>query len=124
MKQFAKRISALVLVFVLSLAALAPAASAAASLPALPSGQCVVDDAGVLSSSTVQTITDLNAQLQANCKGATIGVLTVRRVVGVQVGTLCCAVLIGRTIAAFNHFFRAPLLRAAGLDAENGKDGR
>ena len=35
MKQFAKRISALVLVFVLSLAALAPAASAAASLPAL-----------------------------------------------------------------------------------------
>ena len=77
MKQFAKRISALVLVFVLSLAALAPAASAAASLPALPSGQCVVDDAGVLSSTTVQTITDLNAQLQANCKGATIGVLTV-----------------------------------------------
>ena len=62
MKQFAKRISALVLVFVLSLAALAPAASA--SLPALPSGQCVVDDAGVLSSSTVQAITDLNAQLQ------------------------------------------------------------
>ncbi|WP_295856371.1 YitT family protein [uncultured Oscillibacter sp.] len=54
----------------------------------------------------------------------TIGVLTVHRVVGVQVGTLCCAVLIGRTIAAFNHFFRAPLLRAAGLDAEDRKDGR
>ena len=77
MKNLAKRISALVLVFVLSLAALAPAAFAAASLPTLPSGQCVVDDAGVLSSTTVQTITDLNAQLQANCKGATIGVLTV-----------------------------------------------
>ena len=77
MKQFAKRISALVLVFVLSLAALAPAASAAASLPALPSGQCVVDDAGVLSSSTVQAITDLNAQLESSCNGARIGVLTV-----------------------------------------------
>ena len=77
MKQLAKRISALVLVFVLSLAALAPAASAAASLPALPSGQCVVDDAGVLSSSTVQAITDLNAQLESSCNGAQIGVLTV-----------------------------------------------
>ena len=77
MKQFAKRISALVLVFVLSLAALAPAASAAASLPALPRGQCVVDDAGVLSSSTVQAITDLNAQLESSCNGAQIGVLTV-----------------------------------------------
>ena len=77
MKQFAKRISALVLVFVLSLAALAPAAFAAASLPALPSGQCVVDDAGVLSSSTVQAITDLNAQLESSCNGAQIGVLTV-----------------------------------------------
>ena len=77
MKQFAKRISALVLVFVLSLAALAPEASAAASLPALPSGQCVVDDAGVLSSSTVQAITDLNAQLESSCNGAQIGVLTV-----------------------------------------------
>ena len=77
MKQFAKRISALVLVFVLSLAALAPAAFAAASLPTLPSGQCVVDDAGVLSSSTVQAITDLNAQLESSCNGAQIGVLTV-----------------------------------------------
>ena len=77
MKQLAKRISALVLVFVLSLAALAPAAFAAASLPTLPSGQCVVDDAGVLSSSTVQAITDLNAQLESSCNGAKIGVLTV-----------------------------------------------
>lgn len=37
----------------------------------------MVDEANVLSSSTVQTITDLNAQLQSSCKGATIGVLTV-----------------------------------------------
>ena len=79
MKNVAKRISALALVFVVSLAALCPAVLAAsASLPDLPAGQCVVDDAGVLSSSTVQTVTDLNAQLQSSCKGATIGVLTVQ----------------------------------------------
>ena len=79
MKNVAKRISALALVFVVSLAALCPAVFAAsASLPDLPAGQCVVDDAGVLSSSTVQTVTDLNAQLQASCNGAQIGVLTVQ----------------------------------------------
>lgn len=77
MKNIARKLSALLLVFVVSAAALCPAFAATASLPSLPSGQCVVDDANVLSSSTVQTITDLNAQLQANCKGATIGVLTV-----------------------------------------------
>ena len=44
-----------------------------------------------------------------------IGLLTVHRIVGVQIGTLFCAVLIGRTIAAFNHFFRVPLRRMAGL---------
>lgn len=76
MKNFAKRISALVLAVVVSAAVLCPAAFAA-QLPSLPKDQCVVDDAGVLSSSTVQTIIDLNNQLQANCKGATIGVLTV-----------------------------------------------
>ncbi len=55
-----------------------PAAFAApASLPDLPKDQCVVDDANVLSSSTVQTIQDLNTQLDASCKGAQIGVLTV-----------------------------------------------
>ena len=76
MKNFAKRISALVLAVVVSAAVLCPAAFAA-QLPSLPKDKCVVDDAGVLSSSTVQTITELNNQLQANCKGATIGVLTV-----------------------------------------------
>lgn len=76
MKNFAKRISALVLAVVVSAAVLCPAAFAA-QLPSLPKDECVVDDAGVLSSSTVQTIIDLNNQLQANCKGATIGVLTV-----------------------------------------------
>ena len=79
MKNVAKRISALALVFVVSLATLCPAVFAAsASLPDLPAGQCVVDDANVLDSSTVQTVTDLNAQLQSSCKGATIGVLTVQ----------------------------------------------
>ena len=76
MKNFVKRISALVLAVVVSAAVLCPAAFAA-QLPSLPKDQCVVDDAGVLSSSTVQTITDLNAQLQSSCKGAQIGVLTV-----------------------------------------------
>ncbi len=59
------------------MAALCPAFAASASLPSLPSGQCVVDDANVLSSSTVQIITDLNAQLESSCSGAQIGVLTV-----------------------------------------------
>ena len=64
MKNIARKLSALLLVFVVSMAALCPAFAATASLPSLPSGQCVVDDANVLSSSTVQTITDLNAQLE------------------------------------------------------------
>ena len=78
MKFLARRISALVLVATVGLTALVPAAFAApASLPDLPKDQCVVDDANVLSSSTVQTIQDLNTQLDASCKGAQIGVLTV-----------------------------------------------
>lgn len=77
MKNIARKLSALLLVFVVSAAALCPAFAATASLPSLPSGQCVVDDANVLSSSTVQTITDLNAQLESSCSGAQIGVLTV-----------------------------------------------
>ena len=77
MKNIARKLSALLLVFVVSMAALCPAFAASASLPELPKDQCVVDEANVLSSSTVQTITDLNAQLQSSCKGATIGVLTV-----------------------------------------------
>ena len=47
MKNFAKRISALVLAVVVSAAVLCPAAFAA-QLPSLPKGECVVDDAGVL----------------------------------------------------------------------------
>ena len=77
MKNIVRKLSALLLVFVVSAAALCPAFAASASLPSLPSGQCVVDDANVLSSSTVQTITDLNAQLESSCSGAQIGVLTV-----------------------------------------------
>ena len=76
MKNFAKRISAMVVAVVVSAAVLCPAAFAA-QLPSLPKGECVVDDAGVLSSSTVQTITELNAQLESSCSGAQIGVLTV-----------------------------------------------
>ena len=76
MKNFAKRISALVLAVVVSAAVLCPAAFAA-QLPSLPKDECVVDGAGVLSSSTVQTITELNTQLESSCSGAQIGVLTV-----------------------------------------------
>ena len=79
MKNVAKRISALALVFVVSLAALCPAVFAAsASLPDLPAGQCVVDDANVLNSQVEQTVNDLNSKLEANCNGAQIGVLTVQ----------------------------------------------
>ena len=78
MKYFAQRLSALALVVMVGLTALVPAALAAsASLPQLPADQCVVDDANVLSSDTVQTITDLNNRLSASCQGAQIGVLTV-----------------------------------------------
>ena len=77
MKNIARKLSALLLVFVVSAAALCPAFAASASLPELPKDQCVVDEANVLSNSTEQTIIQLNNQLQANCKGATIGVLTV-----------------------------------------------
>ena len=77
MKNFAKRVSALVLALVVGAAALCPAAFAAASLPDLPRDQCVVDDANILSDSTTQTIVDLNNQLQSSCNGAQIGVLTV-----------------------------------------------
>ena len=77
MKNFVKRVSAVMLAVVLGVAVLCPAAFAAASLPDLPKDQCVVDDANVLSDSTTQTITDLNNQLQSSCNGAQIGVLTV-----------------------------------------------
>ena len=64
MKRFASRFCALLLVLTVSAAALAPAALAAkAQLPDLPSDQCVVDDAGILSSSTTTTIQNLNTQL-------------------------------------------------------------
>ena len=78
MKRFASRLCAVLLVLTVGVTALVPAAFAAkAQLPSLPKDQCVVDGAGVLSSSTVQTITELNAQLESSCSGAQIGVLTV-----------------------------------------------
>ena len=77
MKNFAKRVSALVLALVVGAAALCPAALAAASLPDLPKDECVVDDANILSSSTKTAIENLNAQLTQQCEGAQIGVLTV-----------------------------------------------
>lgn len=77
MKNFAKRISALVLAVVVSAAVLCPAAFAA-QLPSLPKDECVVDDANALNSQVTQTIEELNAKLETNCKGAQIDVLTVQ----------------------------------------------
>lgn len=79
MKRFAARICALFVVLTVSLTALVPAAFAAtkAQLPDLPSSQCVVDDANILSNSTKTAIENLNAQLTQQCEGAQIGVLTV-----------------------------------------------
>ena len=78
MKTLSRRMAALFLVVVVSLTALAPAASAAAiQLPSLPKDKCVVDDAGVLSDSTTTELETINAQLSASCDGAQIGVLTV-----------------------------------------------
>ena len=78
MKNFVKRISALVLAIAVGAAILCPAAFAAASLPDLPRDQCVVDDANALNSEVTQVVTNLNAKLETNCKGAQIGVLTVQ----------------------------------------------
>lgn len=77
-KTIEQRLGALILVLAVGLAAFCPAAFAVkADLPDLPKDQCVVDDANVLSSTTTQTITELNAQLESSCSGAQIGVLTV-----------------------------------------------
>ena len=78
MKNIARNLSALLLVFVVSAAALCPAFAASASLPELPKDQCVVDEANALNSEVTQVVTDLNAKLETNCKGAQIGVLTVQ----------------------------------------------
>ena len=78
MKNFVKRISTLVLAIAVGAAILCPVAFAAASLPDLPRDQCVVDDANALNSEVTQVVTDLNAKLETNCKGAQIGVLTVQ----------------------------------------------
>ena len=78
MKRFVSRLCAVLLVLTVGVTALVPAAFAAkAQLPSLPSDQCVVDDANILSDSTTTTIENLNAQLTEQCSGAQIGVLTV-----------------------------------------------
>ena len=38
------------------------------------------------------------------------------RLIGVGLGTVIAVVAVGRVIALFNHLFRAPLVRACGLD--------
>ncbi len=77
MKQFWKRFSAIALALVVGIGLLCPAALAV-RLPSLPASECVVDDAGVLSSSTTEYMNNLNSQLEESCSGAQIGVLTVQ----------------------------------------------
>jgi uncharacterized protein len=71
-------VGALLLTLALSLAVLAVPASAAIVLPDLPSDQCVVDDAGVLSQSTFTYFDELNGTLESSCSGAQIALLTVQ----------------------------------------------
>ncbi len=78
MKQFLKRLSACAVSLAAAVVVLVMPASAAVTLPALPADQCVVDDANVLSDETAAYIDQLNGQLEANCSGAQIGVLTVQ----------------------------------------------
>lgn len=78
MMQRLKKIAALGAGLALGLAVLCtPALAAKAQLPDLPKGECVVDEADVLSQSTTQLVEQLNGQLEASCQGAQIGVLTV-----------------------------------------------
>ena len=74
LKRLAAAAAAAALVFSLGL----PAFAVTADLPALPADRCVVDDANVLSSTTEDFITTLSGELQKQCKGSTIAVLTVQ----------------------------------------------
>jgi uncharacterized protein len=73
-----RRLGALLLTLAWSVAVLAVPASAAIVLPDLPSDQCVVDDAGVLSQSTFTYFDELNGTLESSCSGAQIALLTVQ----------------------------------------------
>lgn len=75
--KWTKRLGALALALLVTMSALCAPAFATATLPDLPSTECVVDDAGILSDSTTQSIIDLNNQLESSCSGAQIAVLTV-----------------------------------------------
>jgi len=74
LKRLAAAAAAAALVFSLGL----PAFAVTADLPDLPADRCVVDDANVLSSTTEDFITTLSGELQKQCKGSTIAVLTVQ----------------------------------------------
>ena len=73
MKQGIKRLTALVLAALLLAALALPAL--AADIPAAPSGHSVLDQAGVLSEKTINTVDSYNNALDST--GAEIGVLTV-----------------------------------------------
>ena len=73
-----KKFFALLTALALLGGALAMPASAASlvDLPDLPSDQCVVDDANMLSADTESWLNSVNGILQSQCSGATIAVLT------------------------------------------------
>ena len=77
MKTILKRLSACAVAAAAAVGLAAPAWGAV-TLPDLPAGQCVVDDANVLSEDTTAYMEQLNGLLEANCSGAQIGVLTVQ----------------------------------------------
>ena len=45
-----------------------------------------------------------------------IGLIAVRRPVGIGIGTVVAMIGIGRVVAMFNHFFKAKMNQAAGLE--------
>jgi uncharacterized membrane protein YgcG len=75
--KISKRILAALTALTLGICLLAvPAAAAGYTLPDLPTDQCVVDNAGMLSADTESWLDSANGTLQDKCKGATIAVLT------------------------------------------------
>lgn len=74
----ARRLCALLAALVMCAALCTAAFATTVQLPTISKTSCVVDDAGVLSDETEQTLLSLNTQLSSACDGAQIGVMTVQ----------------------------------------------
>ena len=55
--------------------------------------------------------------LDFTCVGlsCTLGLVFFRRIVGIGIGTVFAMIFVGRVMAAFNHFFRQPMMEKAGI---------